>query len=229
MSDVSPGADAGSGSTQAPLIALRGIVRRYCVGDAEVRALDGVDLVIRAGEFIAIVGPSGSGKSTLMYLLGCLDRPSSGSYLLEGVEIATAEDTELSRIRNRAIGYVFQSFNLLPTLTVTDNVALGLVYAGTVHAERIRQADEVASRFGLGDRLHHRPLELSGGQMQRVAIARGLAPRPRLILADEPTGNLDTKTGAEILEAFRRLQKLARALGGRRHDNRRAQGPAAPL
>ena len=206
MSDVSPIAESGSASAAAtPLIALRGIIRRYVVGDTEVRALDGVDLSIHPGEFVAIVGPSGSGKSTLMYLLGCLDRPSAGSYLLEGVEIATAGDTELSRIRNRAIGYVFQSFNLLPTLTVTDNVALGLVYAGTPHAERTRQADEVASRFGLGHRLHHRPLELSGGQMQRVAISRGLAPRPHLILADEPTGNLDSKTGAEILDAFRRL------------------------
>ena len=205
MSDVLPTTEPSSMAPVAPLIELRGIVRRYIVGDTEVRALDGVDLSIHPGEFVAIVGPSGSGKSTLMYLLGCLDRPSAGSYLLEGVEIATAGDTELSRIRNRAIGYVFQSFNLLPTLTVTDNVALGLVYAGTPHAERTRQADEVASRFGLAHRLHHRPLELSGGQMQRVAISRGLAPRPHLILADEPTGNLDSKTGAEILDAFRRL------------------------
>ena len=188
-----------------PLIELRGIVRRYLVGDTEVRALDGVDLTITNGEFVAIVGPSGSGKSTLMYLLGCLDRPSAGSYLLEGTEIATASDLQLSRVRNRAIGYVFQSFNLLPTLTVTDNVALGLVYAGVAPAARAAQANSYAERFGLGHRLHHRPLELSGGQMQRVAIARGLAARPHLILADEPTGNLDSKTGAEILTAFRRL------------------------
>ena len=200
MSDASPAAEGA-----AALIEIRGLVRRYLVGDTEVRALDGVDLTIRSGEFVAIVGPSGSGKSTLMYLLGCLDRPSAGSYRLEGNEIATASDAELSRVRNRAIGYVFQSFNLLPTLSVTDNVALGLVYAGSGVAERTAQANGYAERFGLGHRLHHKPLELSGGQMQRVAIARGLAARPHLILADEPTGNLDSKTGAEILSAFRRL------------------------
>ena len=188
-----------------PLIELRGITRLYQVGDTEVRALDGVDLSIHPGEFVAIVGPSGSGKSTLMYLLGCLDRPTSGSYRLEGREISTASDTDLSRVRNRAIGYVFQSFNLLPTLSVTDNVALGLVYAGSPLAERTAQANGYAERFGLGQRLAHKPLELSGGQMQRVAIARGLAARPHLILADEPTGNLDSKTGAEILTAFKAL------------------------
>ena len=204
MSDASPIADHAV-PTARPLIELRGIVRRYLVGDTEVRALDGVDLTIHGGEFVAIIGPSGSGKSTLMYLLGCLDRPSAGSYRLEGTEIATAGDSELSRMRNRAIGYVFQSFNLLPTLTVTDNVALGLVYAGVDPADRTAQANAYAQRFGLGQRLHHKPLELSGGQMQRVAIARGLAARPHLILADEPTGNLDTRTGAEILTAFRRL------------------------
>jgi macrolide transport system ATP-binding/permease protein len=205
MSDASPIAEPSASDAKPPLIALRGIVRRYVVGDTEVRALDGVDLTIQSGEFVAIIGPSGSGKSTLMYLLGCLDRPSVGSYRLEGTEIATASDSELSRMRNRAIGYVFQSFNLLPTLSVTDNVALGLVYAGADPAERTIQAESYAKRFGLGQRLHHKPLELSGGQMQRVAIARGLAARPHLILADEPTGNLDSKTGAEILASFRRL------------------------
>ncbi len=207
MSNASPIADAAghAGAPQQPLIELRGITRLYQVGDTEVRALDGIDLTIHPGEFVAIVGPSGSGKSTLMYLLGCLDRPSSGSYRLEGREIATASDTDLSRVRNRAIGYVFQSFNLLPTLTVTDNVALGLVYAGAPLAERTAQANGYAERFGLGQRLAHKPLELSGGQMQRVAIARGLAARPHLILADEPTGNLDSKTGAEILNAFKAL------------------------
>ena len=203
MSDAPSIAEQAAGIK--PLIELHGITRLYQVGDTEVRALDGVDLTIHPGEFVAIVGPSGSGKSTLMYLLGCLDRPTAGSYRLEGREIATATDTDLSRVRNRAIGYVFQSFNLLPTLSVTDNVALGLVYAGAPLAERTAQANGYAERFGLGQRLEHKPLELSGGQMQRVAIARGLAARPHLILADEPTGNLDSKTGAEILNAFRSL------------------------
>ena len=204
MSDALPIANSESQQVES-LIELRGITRLYQVGDTEVRALDGVDLSIHPGEFVAIVGPSGSGKSTLMYLLGCLDRPTAGSYRLEGREISTASDTDLSRVRNRAIGYVFQSFNLLPTLSVTDNVALGLVYAGSPLAERTAQANGYAERFGLGKRLEHKPLELSGGQMQRVAIARGLAARPHLILADEPTGNLDSKTGAEILTAFKAL------------------------
>ena len=187
------------------LISLQQITRVYHVGDSEVRALDGVDLAIHPGEFVAIIGPSGSGKSTLMYILGCLDQPTTGSYVLEGREIAQATDVELSRVRNRSIGYVFQSYNLLPTLTVTDNIALGLVYAGVPAGQRQNTARDFASKFGLGHRLDHRPLELSGGQMQRVAIARGLACRPHLVLADEPTGNLDSKTGAEILNTLKAL------------------------
>lgn len=201
MNDHEPPAQA----VTKPLIHLAGITRVYHVGDSEVRALDGVDLGIAAGEFVAIIGPSGSGKSTLMYLLGCLDQPTTGSYVLEGREIAHATDAELSRVRNRSIGYVFQSYNLLPTLTVTDNIALGMVYAGVPAAQRHATARDFASKFGLGQRLDHRPLELSGGQMQRVAIARGLACRPHLVLADEPTGNLDSKTGAEILATLKAL------------------------
>ncbi len=201
MSNVSPTVEGAA----KPLISLQQITRVYHVGDSEVRALDGVDLEIFAGEFVAIIGPSGSGKSTLMYILGCLDQPTTGSYVLEGREIARATDVELSRVRNRSIGYVFQSYNLLPTLTVTDNIALGLVYAGVPAAQRHRTAQDFASKFGLAQRLDHRPLELSGGQMQRVAIARGLACRPHLVLADEPTGNLDSKTGAEILNTLKAL------------------------
>ncbi len=201
-----------------PLIHLAGITRLYQVGDSEVRALDGVDLTICAGEFVAIIGPSGSGKSTLMYILGCLDQPTSGSYVLEGREIAHATDIELSRVRNRSIGYVFQSYNLLPTLTVTDNIALGLVYAGVAAAERHATARDFAGRFGLGQRLDHRPQELSGGQMQRVAIARGLACRPHLVLADEPTGNLDTKTGAEILTTLKTLHAEGHTIDLVTHD-----------
>ncbi len=200
------------------LIELSGISRIYRMGDTEVRALDGVDLTVDEGEFIAIVGPSGSGKSTLMYLLGCLDRPSTGAYRLGGVEVSALDDAGLSRLRNREIGYIFQSFNLLPDLSVVENVSLGLVYAGE-DAERGRAtATALATRFGLGDRLTHTPNELSGGQMQRVAIARGLACRPRLILADEPTGNLDTRTGAEIMAMFRRLNAAGHTVVLVTHD-----------
>jgi len=187
------------------LIDIQGLHRVYQMGDTEVRALDGVDLKVEEGEFVAIVGPSGSGKSTLMYVLGLLDRPTAGSYRLGGQEVSGLDDAALSQLRNREIGYIFQSFNLLPDLTVVDNVSLGLVYAGEDAARRRASATALATRFGLGNRLAHTPMELSGGQMQRVAIARGLACRPRLVLADEPTGNLDTRTGAEIMAMFRRL------------------------
>jgi len=202
----------------ARLIELAGISRIYRMGDTEVRALDGVDLSIDEGEFVAIVGPSGSGKSTLMYLLGCLDKPSAGSYRLGGTEIASLDDAGLSRLRNREIGYIFQSFNLLPDLSVVENVCLGLVYAGEDAVRARATATALASRFGLGDRLGHTPNELSGGQMQRVAIARGLACRPRLILADEPTGNLDTRTGAEIMAMFRRLNAAGHTVVLVTHD-----------
>ena len=191
--------------TGAILISLTDVWRTYWVGGEEVHALQGVSLDIQEGEFVAIVGPSGSGKSTLMYLLGLLDRPNKGSYRIAGEEVAGLSDSRLSRLRNREIGYVFQSYNLLSELGVLDNIALGQVYAGRPRHERHAEAAAFASDLGLGHRLHHTARELSGGQMQRVAIARGLACRPHLVLADEPTGNLDSKTGAEIMGVFRRL------------------------
>ncbi|HAT09909.1 MAG TPA: macrolide ABC transporter permease/ATP-binding protein MacB [Planctomycetes bacterium] len=202
----------------ANLISIRGLSRIYRMGDNEVRALDQIDLDIAEGEFVAIVGPSGSGKSTLMYVLGCLDRPSDGSYLLGGVDVGALDDAALSQVRNREIGYIFQSFNLLNDLSVVDNVALGLVYAGEDPARRQETAQALATRFGLGNRLSHTPNELSGGQMQRVAIARGLACRPRLVLADEPTGNLDSRTGAEIMAMFRRLNAAGHTVVLVTHD-----------
>jgi macrolide transport system ATP-binding/permease protein len=205
--------------TTAPdLIRLTGISRIYRMGDSEVRALDGVDLAIRAGEFVAIVGPSGSGKSTLMYVLGLLDRPDAGSFRLDGQEVADLGDRERSRLRNQEIGYIFQAFNLLPGLSVLDNIGLGLVYAGAPPADRCRRAVALADSFGLAERHDHRPGELSGGQMQRVAIARGLAGRPRLILADEPTGNLDSKTGASIMAMFRDLHAQGHTIVIVTHD-----------
>ncbi|MBA3686999.1 MAG: ABC transporter permease [Planctomycetes bacterium] len=192
--------------TQPPVIQLSGVARTYDMGGGNVvQALRGIDLTIRAGEFVAIVGPSGSGKTTLMYLLGCLDQPDGGSYRLCGEEIAHLDDLALSRIRNRRIGYVFQQYNLLAEIDVVDNIALGLVYAGEPPAQRRETGVRLATRLGLEHRLDHTPRELSGGQMQRVAIARGLACGPQIILADEPTGNLDSKTGAEIMSVLRDL------------------------
>jgi putative ABC transport system ATP-binding protein len=188
-----------------PLIRLLGVERVYRAGATEVRALQGVDLAIFPGEMVAIMGPSGSGKSTLLHIMGLLDRPTSGRYLLEGVEVSTLDDDARSRLRNRKIGFVFQAYNLLPRATAVENVELPLLYAGVVRGRR-RRAIEALERVGLGHRLHHRPTQLSGGEQQRVAIARAVVNNPSLILADEPTGNLDTKTGQEIMALFRHLQ-----------------------
>jgi putative ABC transport system ATP-binding protein len=184
------------------VIELVGIHKHYRMGDQEVRALDGVDLTIGRNEYVALIGPSGSGKSTLMNLLGCLDTPSEGQYLLNGRDTATLDDTELARVRNREVGFVFQSFHLLPRMSVLDNVMQPLVYRGLPRAERRRMATESLERVGLGNRLGHRPNELSGGQRQRVAVARALVGEPSLLLADEPTGNLDSRTSAEIMALF---------------------------
>jgi putative ABC transport system ATP-binding protein len=197
---------------ETPLIEAHDLVKVYPMGSEEVRALDGVSLRISRGEYVAVMGPSGSGKSTLMNLIGCLDTPSAGTFLLNGREIGRMEDNELAAIRNLEIGFVFQTFNLLARTTALQNVELPLVYAGMGRTERHRRARETMEMVGLTDRMHHRPSELSGGQRQRVAIARALVNNPSIILADEPTGNLDSRTGDEIMELFYKLNGTGNTL-----------------
>jgi len=189
------------------LILLKNIYKIYNVGGEEVRALDGVDLEIKNNEYLAIMGPSGSGKSTLMNMIGCLDTPTSGIYEFEGEMVQVMDDAQLASIRNRKIGFVFQTFNLLPKATAHHNVEIPLVYANINRADRLDLASEALSNVGLSDRMHHKPNELSGGQRQRVAIARALVNSPSIILADEPTGNLDSKSGHEIMGIFDGLHK----------------------
>jgi len=188
-----------------PLIELEAVVKTYRMGDQELRALDGVSLTIAEGEFTAVMGASGSGKSTLMNVLGCLDRPTAGRYLLEGQEVSKLDNDALAALRNRTLGFVFQNFNLLSRTSAVENVELPLLYSGVAGPERHARAREALERVGLGNRAGHHPNQMSGGQQQRVAIARALVNRPRVILADEPTGNLDSRTSVEVMALFQEL------------------------
>lgn len=184
------------------VIHIRNIIRNFQLGSETVYVLKGIDLDIERGDYVAIMGPSGSGKSTLMNLLGCLDTPTAGTYILNDQDVSQLSDDQLAEIRNKEIGFVFQTFNLLPRTTALDNVALPMIYAGASKKERVARAEEVLTDVGLADRMDHRPNELSGGQRQRVAVGRALVNKPSIILADEPTGNLDSKTSLEILQLF---------------------------
>ena len=207
----------------APLIRMEGVTKTYDAGELAVQALRGIDLEIEKGQMVAIIGPSGSGKSTLMHILGCLDAPSSGSYRLGGRDVSELSGFQLAAIRNQKVGFVFQTFNLLPKASLLRNVELPLLYAGVGADERKERATAALQRVELGDRLQHRPNELSGGQRQRVAIARAMVSRPALLLADEPTGNLDTKTGLEILEIFDRMHVRGETIVIVTHDPRIAE------
>ncbi len=201
-----------------PIIHLENVSRVYDLGRVVVPALVDVDLSIGQGEFVAIIGPSGSGKSTMMNILGCLDRPTGGRYVLDGTPIDELDDNGLAALRSRSIGFVFQSYNLLPRTSALENVATPLAYQGIGRQERLARAKAALERLGLGDRLHHQPTELSGGQQQRVGIARALVTEPALLLADEPTGNLDSHAGAEVIELFHQLHASGRTIVLITHD-----------
>ncbi len=205
-------------NTNGNVIEMKNITKSYEMGTQIVHALRGVDMESKEGEMVAIMGPSGSGKSTLMNVIGCLDVPNSGTYTLGGIDVSTLSDDEQARIRNQRIGFVFQQFNLLPRTSALKQVALPLMYAGYGRGERNRRAREALEKVGLGDRMDHRPDELSGGQQQRVAVARALVAEPNIILADEPTGNLDSQTGAEILDLFTELNKQGMTIIMVTHD-----------
>ena len=201
------------------LIEVKNVYKIYNPGENEVRALDGISVTIDHGEFVAIVGHSGSGKSTFMNMLGCLDTPTSGDYYLDGVNVAGMTDDELSDIRNKQIGFIFQGFNLIPSLTAQENVELPLVYRGMPAEQRHQLAEEALTRVGMEHRMSHRPSELSGGQQQRVAIARAIAARPPIIMADEPTGNLDTRSGEDVMKILHELNEEGRTIVLITHDN----------
>jgi putative ABC transport system ATP-binding protein len=213
-----PATSAPASGRRESLISLRSVSRVYRTDHVAVEALRGVDLDVGQGEFLAIVGPSGSGKSTLMHILGCLDRPTGGDYRLAGQSIAALDDNGLADLRGRFIGFIFQSYNLLPRTSALENVAAPLLYQGVGRRERLERARVELERLGLGDRMHHEPTQLSGGQQQRVAIARALVTRPALILADEPTGNLDTHSGAEVMELLVALNREGRTIVLITHD-----------
>ena len=211
---------ADAGESGAHLVELRDVYKIYGEGlESEVRALNGVSLTIDRGEFVAIVGQSGSGKSTMMNVLGCLDIPTYGEYLLDGTDVQTLSDTQLSRIRNKQIGFIFQQYNLIQDLTVLENVELPLIYRGTDPIDRREMALEALERVGLSERIKHRPAQMSGGQQQRVAIARAIATHPPIIMADEPTGALDSHTGLEVLEFLRNLNREGSTVILITHDN----------
>lgn len=205
------------------LISIRNLNKTYIMGSEKIQALKDVSLNIQKNEYVALMGPSGSGKSTLMNLLGCLDSPTHGEYWLNGTEVSTMDDGDLAEVRNKQIGFVFQTFNLLPRLSALENVALPLVYAGVDRAERLEKAQKVLESVGLGDRTSHKPNELSGGQRQRVAVARALVNDPAIILADEPTGNLDTKTSYEIMTLFEEIHAAGNTVILVTHENDIAQ------
>ena len=208
----------GDGLSNGHIIEMVGITKTYDTGKIKVEALKGIELVVDPGEFVAVVGPSGSGKSTLLNLIGCLDTPTGGSYMIGGEAVAGLDRDALADVRNRRVGFVFQNFNLLPQLTALENVELPMLFGGIGRRERRRRAMEHLERVGLGDRVEHRPTELSGGQMQRVAIARALAMEPDIVLADEPTGNLDTGSGSDVMSLMSELWGQGRTLVVVTHD-----------